>query len=73
MIISAIDFIPFLADHDISISKYFPSEVISSLQKNVTEGNTGTAIFQCLAFIVCYIVVPVFISIGIFDKKELDF
>ena len=73
MMISAIDLIPFLADHNISISKYFPSEVISSLQKNVTEGNTGTAIFQCLAFIACYIVVPVFISIGIFDKKELDF
>ena len=72
-IISALDLIPFFDERDIEISKYFPSGVITSLQEAITSADTGKIILYFLAFSVCYVVVPVFISIGIFNNKELDF
>ena len=71
--ISAMDLIPFFDKHDIQPSKYFPSGVINSLQDAINDGKVGKIVLLSLAFAVCYIIVPVFISIGIFDKKELDF
>ena len=71
--IEALDFIPFFSDREIKISKYFPSGVITSLQEAINDGDAGKIILYFVAFSVCYIVVPVFISIGIFNKKELDF
>ena len=72
--ISAMDLIPFFDKHDIQPSKYFPSGVINSLQDAIMEKDeVGKIVLLTLVFTVCYIIVPVFISIGIFDKKELDF
>ena len=72
-IAEAIDFIPFLSERNITLSKYFPSGVITSLQNGITDGDAGKIFLSFAGFVIFYIVVPVFISIGIFEKKELDF
>ena len=72
-IASAVDFIPFLKERNIELSKYFPSVVITALQEAVTDGNLKDGILNFLGFAVFYIILPVFVSIGLFERKELDF
>ena len=55
------------------VAPFFPTGVINSLQDAINGGKVGKIVLLSLAFAVCYIIVPVLISIGIFDKKELDF
>ena len=71
--ISAMDLIPFFDKHNIEPSKYFPSGVITTLQDAISDGHAGKAVVAFVCFAAFYVILPVFISIGIFDKKELDF
>ena len=71
--ISAMDLIPFFDKHNIEPSKYFPSGVITTLQDAISGGHAGKAVVAFVCFTAFYVILPVFISIGIFNKKELDF
>ena len=57
----------------IKISEYVPSGVVSTMQKAIFGDDPGKAVIAGLCFTVFYILLPVILSIRIFEKKELDF
>ncbi len=72
-LISAMDLIPFFEKHKIEPSKYVPSGVVYSIQEAILSGKVLKAVLTFAVFAVCYVILPVVISIGIFEKKELEF
>ena len=72
-IFAFIDMIPFLSEHGIEISKFFPANACSNLTVAISQGN-GLHIFTWgLGVVLGYIILPLVISIIIFNKKELEF
>ncbi|MCR5094940.1 MAG: hypothetical protein K6B72_13310 [Lachnospiraceae bacterium] len=72
-ILGIADMIPFLARNHISIGKYLPSNVVSSMTKSITSGDVPKAILYAAGFAAGYILLPILLSICVFRKKELDF
>lgn len=73
LIFALVDMIPFLRDHNIELSKYFPGSACSNFLNAISEGD-GLHIFTWgLGVFVGYIILPLIISIQIFKKKELEF
>ncbi len=73
MIFTGIDMIPFLADHNIVLSKFFPSTAVKTFLGYLAEGDVFYSFTWGSGVLVCYIVLPIIISIQIFKKKELEF
>ncbi|MCR5093930.1 MAG: hypothetical protein K6B72_08155 [Lachnospiraceae bacterium] len=72
-LITLADMIPFFSRNHIKISEYVPSGVVSTMQKAIFGDDPGKAVIAGLCFTVFYILLPVILSIRIFEKKELDF
>ena len=65
-ILAGISFIPFFADHNINLSLILPSNLLYQAIDN------GKPVFFVFA-IIGYIVLPLFISVKAFERKELEF
>ena len=73
LVFTFIDMIPFLKDHNIEVSQFFPASACSNFLNAISEGD-GLHIFTWgLGVFVGYIILPLIISINIFNKKELEF
>ena len=72
-ILSIADMIPFMARNHISIGKYLPSNVVSSMSKSFESGDLTEGILYAAGFAAGYILLPILLSICVFRKKELDF
>ena len=70
-ILLLVDSIPFFVKHHISIMDYMPKGMIDSFanQANAMPKRIGWLI----AALVCYLALPLFITMKIFKNKELDF
>lgn len=73
MIFTAIDMIPFLADNDIVLSKFFPASAVKNFLEYVTNGDVFYSFTWGIGVLVVYIILPLVIAIQIFKKKELEF
>lgn len=73
LVFTFIDMIPSLKDHNIEVSQFFPASACSNFLNAISEGD-GLHIFTWgLGVFVGYIILPLIISINIFNKKELEF
>ena len=66
LLLAGLQFVPFFAKHNIDPSSILPGTMI------YTAINDGKPIYFVLAA-VCYIALPLFLSIKLFEKKELEF
>lgn len=71
LILTAVDAIPFLKKHDIKLSKITVDGMFASAFTGDLE--MGKKVMWGIMMIVCYLIFPLFISVQIFKKKELDF
>ena len=65
LVLTALSFVPFFSKHNIDPSLILPSNIIREAIDN------GKPAFFIAA--ICYIVVPLVLSIKLFEKKELEF
>ena len=68
-----IDMIPFLSEHNIELSKFFPGSACSNFISAITDGDVFHSFTWGLGVLLGYIILPIIISINIFNKKELEF
>ena len=73
MIFTGIDMIPFLADNNIELSKFFPASAVGKFLGYVGDGDVFYSFTWGIGVLVVYIILPLVISIQIFKKKELEF
>ncbi|MBR0413708.1 MAG: hypothetical protein IJI67_01390 [Clostridia bacterium] len=66
LLLTGISFIPFFANHNIDVSLILPSNMLNQAMSN------GKPIFYLFAAL-CYIVLPLVLSVKLFEKKELEF
>ncbi|MCR5202729.1 MAG: hypothetical protein K6D02_06540 [Lachnospiraceae bacterium] len=64
-ILAGLSFVPFFAKHNINPSAIIASEIIIKI--------LGGKVLYLIPLLIGYVVVPLFITITVFKKKELDF
>jgi len=66
LVLTGLSLVPFFARHNIDLSLILPSNMLYEAIDN------GKPVFYLVAFL-CYIVLPLFLSVKLFEKKELEF
>ncbi len=72
-LIEALSLIPALKKHDIDPGKYLPSGVIDKISDLADKGDYLKAVGPAFLFLIFYVALPVWISMRLFRKKELEF
>lgn len=73
LIFTGIDMIPFLSERNISVSQFFPGSACSNFISAIYEGDVLHSFTWGIGILIGYIILPLIISINIFNKKELEF
>ena len=69
--VALLDLIPFFSKHNISIGEYLPSGMLMKIENSALA--TGKRIGWLVVVLLCFVVLPLFLTMKIFQKKELDF
>ncbi len=72
-LIEALSLIPALKKHDIDPEKYLPTGVIVKISDLADKGDYLKAVGPAFLFLIFYVALPVWISMRLFRKKELEF